>query len=449
MSLIARIYEPDVAVLPIGDHFTMGPREAAVALELLGVDALRPVPLRHVPAPDRDAGRSCASSRPGRRDPRARAGRDGRRCDAERWFGATGRRVPEIALEGTVDVEGALVLDDVARRRAASTRRTTQGTPVVVRAATPRRSRQRSRPARGRLRARPDRGAARARPPGAHVRLARGRLDVLDRRLRPRRAASGASPRSRSSSRSARSCRGPSRTSARSRRSRTRTRATGRTGSRCCAQGLSAEEVVERLTDGRRRPRAAAARRRRRGGPRRDVHRRRRATTWAGGRTGAGYAAQGNILVSGRHGRRARGDVRGDRRAAARASGCSTASTRRRRPAATAAASSRPRCSSSSATAATPASRTSSSTCASTTTRAPLDELRRLLRPPRPALRQDAARAVDRRSTTSCGAELAGAPRRLGYERLEDWAGAENLEERVDGDDAIDPVVLDELRRRR
>ena len=37
MSLIARIYEPDVAVLPIGDHFTMGPREAAVALELLGV----------------------------------------------------------------------------------------------------------------------------------------------------------------------------------------------------------------------------------------------------------------------------------------------------------------------------------------------------------------------------------------------------------------------------
>jgi L-ascorbate metabolism protein UlaG (beta-lactamase superfamily) len=37
MALIARIYEPDVAVLPIGDHFTMGPREAAVALELLAV----------------------------------------------------------------------------------------------------------------------------------------------------------------------------------------------------------------------------------------------------------------------------------------------------------------------------------------------------------------------------------------------------------------------------
>ena len=31
----------------------------------------------------------------------------------ERWFGATGRRVPELALEGSLDVEGALVLDDV------------------------------------------------------------------------------------------------------------------------------------------------------------------------------------------------------------------------------------------------------------------------------------------------------------------------------------------------
>ena len=35
---------------------------------------------------------------------------------------------------------------------------------------------------------------------------------------------------------------------------------------------------------------------------------------------------------------------------------------------------------------------------------------------------------------------------RLGYERLEDWAGVANLEERVDGEDAIDPVVLEKLR---
>jgi uncharacterized Ntn-hydrolase superfamily protein len=35
---------------------------------------------------------------------------------------------------------------------------------------------------------------------------------------------------------------------------------------------------------------------------------------------------------------------------------------------------------------------------------------------------------------------------RLGYDSLDDWAGVENLEERVDGEDAIDPVVLDALR---
>jgi L-ascorbate metabolism protein UlaG (beta-lactamase superfamily) len=36
MQLIGRIYSPDVAVLPIGGHYTMDPKEAAVALELLG-----------------------------------------------------------------------------------------------------------------------------------------------------------------------------------------------------------------------------------------------------------------------------------------------------------------------------------------------------------------------------------------------------------------------------
>jgi len=36
MALIARLYRPDVAVLPIGGHFTMDPEQAALALELLG-----------------------------------------------------------------------------------------------------------------------------------------------------------------------------------------------------------------------------------------------------------------------------------------------------------------------------------------------------------------------------------------------------------------------------
>jgi uncharacterized Ntn-hydrolase superfamily protein len=35
----------------------------------------------------------------------------------------------------------------------------------------------------------------------------------------------------------------------------------------------------------------------------------------------------------------------------------------------------------------------------------------------------------------------------LGYSRLEDWAGVENLEGRIDGEDVVDPVVLAELRR--
>ena len=53
----------------------------------------------------------------------------------ERWFGATGRKVPAIALEGTIDLEGALVLDDVSDS-AASHAAHEAGTPVVVRAST-------------------------------------------------------------------------------------------------------------------------------------------------------------------------------------------------------------------------------------------------------------------------------------------------------------------------
>ncbi|HEY3764222.1 MAG TPA: metal-dependent hydrolase [Gaiellales bacterium] len=37
MALIGELYEPDLAMLPIGDFFTMGPFEAAKAVELLGV----------------------------------------------------------------------------------------------------------------------------------------------------------------------------------------------------------------------------------------------------------------------------------------------------------------------------------------------------------------------------------------------------------------------------
>ena len=53
----------------------------------------------------------------------------------KRWFGATGRRVPAIVLEGTVDLEGALVLDDLSDIAAIHAAHD-QGTPVVVRAST-------------------------------------------------------------------------------------------------------------------------------------------------------------------------------------------------------------------------------------------------------------------------------------------------------------------------
>jgi uncharacterized Ntn-hydrolase superfamily protein len=53
----------------------------------------------------------------------------------ERWFGATGRKVPQIAVDGELDVDGALILDelDAAALRSAFD----EGTPVVVRASTP------------------------------------------------------------------------------------------------------------------------------------------------------------------------------------------------------------------------------------------------------------------------------------------------------------------------
>ena len=53
----------------------------------------------------------------------------------ERWFGATGRKVPEVALDGTVDLEGVLLLDDVSDLAAIHAAHDA-GTPVVIRAST-------------------------------------------------------------------------------------------------------------------------------------------------------------------------------------------------------------------------------------------------------------------------------------------------------------------------
>jgi uncharacterized Ntn-hydrolase superfamily protein len=208
-------------------------------------------------------------------------------------------------------------------------------------------------------------------------------------------------------------------------------------------QGLSAEEVVKRLTeadDGRDQRQLGVV----------DVAGRSATFTgsgcheWAGGRTGSGYAAQGNILVS-----------RETVDALAETYEATEGALAERLLASLAAAQ-----------AAGGDSRGQQSASLLVVERdggyaalsdilidlrvddheTPIEELRRLYdlhdqlfgKTPR-----DQWLPIDDDLRAEIGERLA----RLGYERLEDWAGAANLEERVDGDDDIDPVVLNELRR--
>jgi L-ascorbate metabolism protein UlaG (beta-lactamase superfamily) len=43
MQLIRDLYKPEVAMLPIGGHFTMGPREAALAVRFLAPKTVLPL----------------------------------------------------------------------------------------------------------------------------------------------------------------------------------------------------------------------------------------------------------------------------------------------------------------------------------------------------------------------------------------------------------------------
>ena len=43
MALIGKLLTPDIAMLPIGDHYTMGPRSAAEAVRLLGATTVIPM----------------------------------------------------------------------------------------------------------------------------------------------------------------------------------------------------------------------------------------------------------------------------------------------------------------------------------------------------------------------------------------------------------------------
>ncbi len=43
MALIGRLWKPDIAILPIGDHYTMGPGHAVLAAEMIGSPHIMPV----------------------------------------------------------------------------------------------------------------------------------------------------------------------------------------------------------------------------------------------------------------------------------------------------------------------------------------------------------------------------------------------------------------------
>jgi uncharacterized Ntn-hydrolase superfamily protein len=361
----------------------------------------------------------------------------------ERWFGATGRKVPQIAVEGELDVDGALVLDDLddeALRTAFD-----EGRPIVVRAASPA-------AVLGALK----------RPEVSSVLVPPDHRDLLELDLIKLTYGTY----------SIAACDLPAGQWGVATQSKflavgsivpwaephvgaiaTQAYANPRYGPEGLAllrEGLSAEEAVDRLT-------AADDERDHRQLGIVDAEGRAASYTgpecydWAGGRTGPGYAAQGNILVSG-----ATVDALAEtfeqtagKPLAERLLDCLDA-----------------------AQAAGGDSRGQQSAALLVVQKGggyakltdvvidlrvddhdrPLEELRRLY-----GLHQAIFGQTPREEWLAVDDELATELRerlaRLGYEgELEQaflqWAGTENLEERVDGVDTIDPVVLEELRSR-
>ena len=208
-------------------------------------------------------------------------------------------------------------------------------------------------------------------------------------------------------------------------------------------EGLSAEEVVERLTaaDGDRAQRQLGV-----------VDGEGRAATftgdechaWAGGRTGSGYAAQGNILVSGAtvHALAETFEVTGGRPLAERLLDCLDAAE-------AAGGDSRGRQSAALLVVERDAGYASlSDTLVDLRVDDhpdPLVELRRIHR-----LHDLLFGTTPRQDwipvDEALRAELSERLARAGQPSLAAWAGVENLEERVEGEDAIDPVVLERLR---
>ena len=244
--------------------------------------------------------------------------------------------------------------------------------------------------------------------------------------------ASGASRRSRSSSPSARSCRGRRRTSGAIATQSYANPRYGPDGLALLRDGPLGRRGRRAADRGRRRARTAPARRRRRrrAAPRRS--RARSATTGPAAASGDGYAAQGNILVSGAtvDALAETFDATAGRPLAERLLDCLDA-----------------------AQAAGGDSRGQQSAALLVVERdggyaglsdtlvdlrvddhAPARGARRLYRPPRSPVRQDTARRVARGRRRAPRRDRRAARRSSGMRRSTDWAGVENLEERVDGE---------------
>ena len=56
MQIIRELYAPEIGLLPIGDHYTMGPKAAALAAKYLGVKTVIPIHYGTFPATHGNSG---------------------------------------------------------------------------------------------------------------------------------------------------------------------------------------------------------------------------------------------------------------------------------------------------------------------------------------------------------------------------------------------------------
>jgi len=355
----------------------------------------------------------------------------------ERWFGATGRRVPEIAVEGELDLDGALVLDDVsdaARLEQAHA----EGTPVVVRASSPR-----------------DVQEALARPEVASVLVPEDKRDLLELDLTKLTYGTfsiaacdleagqwGVATQSKFLAVGSVVPWAEPHVGAVATQAYANPRY-GPQGLELLRQGLGAEEVVERLTaadEGREHRQLGIVDAEGRGA----TYTGSECHDWAGGRTGDGYAAQGNILVSAE-----------TVDAIAETFESSSGPLAERLIECLAAAQAAGGDSRGQQSAALLVVETDGGYASLSDVvvdlrvddhERPIEELRRLY-----GIHQKLFGKTPRDQWIEVDDELRAEMKerlaKLGYESLDEWAGVENLEERVDGEDEVDPFVLEELRR--